>query len=184
MSETTLQLISVFIAAVSAAISVVFSVRARYDTRLQHQAQLVALKRQYYSELQKWADAVVDAITGAIYLCDYIPTASETDEPAAKIRSAKQALSALIDRGRFFLPNEARDKAGQHKPAAYRGFRQPALDHLVSAYTVLDRTGTLPNRSSFDQLWDLRKHFVSGIQEILDPEEREKELRLLMASVK
>ena len=184
MSDTALQLLSVLIAAVSAAISVVFSVRARHDTKLQHRAQLVALNRQYYSELQRWADAVVDAITGALFLCDPKSTTGETGGPGANVRSAKQTLSALIDRGRFFLPNEAPDKVGQHKPSAYRGFRQPALNHIVNVYEVLEHANTLPNDSSFDQIWDLRKHFVSEIQRILDPDEREEELRTLLASVK
>ncbi|MBX7233929.1 MAG: hypothetical protein K1X65_06045 [Caldilineales bacterium] len=183
ITDTTIQLLSVLVAIVSAVISVAFSLRARRDIKLQHQVQLVALKGQYYSELQRWADAVVDAMTEAIYLCDSSPTANEIDKSATRIRTARQTLSSLIDRGRFFLPNEERDAVGQDKPSAYRGFRQPALSYIVAAYEVLERTDTLPNQSSFSRLWSLRKHFVSAIQVILDPEEREKELRQLLASV-
>ena len=45
-------------------------------------------------------------------------------------------VSSLIDRGRFLFPN--RDIGyGQHKGAANRGFRDPVLDRVFSAYRVL-----------------------------------------------
>ena len=45
-------------------------------------------------------------------------------------------VSSLIDRGRFLFPNED-VRYGLDKGAANRGFRDPALDRVVSAYRVL-----------------------------------------------
>src|SRR3546814_5379018 len=46
-------------------------------------------------------------------------------------------LSALLDSGRWYFPNRHAEQIGSHKPAAYRGLRQPVLDAIFAAYDCI-----------------------------------------------
>jgi hypothetical protein len=86
-------------------------------------------------------------------------------------------LSALIDRGRFFIPNHLPETVGPGKPSAFRGLRHPALDYLVAAERLLagpasDLSGVFPSAQA--ALVSMKRHFVSQIQEILDPRTQNK----------
>lgn len=97
-------------------------------------------------------------------------------EPELK-RSCRHRLSALIDRGRFFVPNYTPDEIGLHKPPAFRGVRHAALDYLVAAERVLsdaepeyvEQFGSIRGT-----LVVIKREFVSEIQEILDPRSQNK----------
>ena len=147
------------------------------------QTQVVALNRDYHSELRAWADGAVAALTSAIFLCDLRDDCISDSDFRLRKLGVKEDLSALIDRGRFFFPNNQPDVHGQVKPAAYRGFWPQVLDHLVHSYEVLRRIESRPvetNHSHRGDLWHLRKLFVSDLQQVLNPEEREAELKALM----
>lgn len=188
MSDTLVQIGSVLIAGVSALISAFFAFRARRDTQIAQQAQLMALKRQYYSELQKWADQVVDILTAAIFLCKLQDSDNTHDgDIFHKWFSIREKLSSLIDQGRFFIPNEEIDIHGQSKPLAYRGFRPKHRNLLVVSYEALgkfDKESLNRNGNLHNQLWEMRKEFVSELQEILDPYGREKEMNELQKGIK
>lgn len=174
-----IQVVSVVIAIVSAVVSIVFAMRARRDTRIQQQMQLLSLNQQYYSELQQWADKVVEAITEAIFLYPGSPTSTEKEDLAFNRSPILGKLSALIDQGRFFLPNEGvRIDNEQYKPSAYRGYRPPALSRIVRVYRLLERS-EVSNNQLCDELWKERKEFVSELQDILNPRERENQLKQL-----
>lgn len=190
MSDTLVQIVSVFIAGVSALISAFFAFRARRDTQIAQQAQLMALKRQYYSELQRWADQVVDVLTAAIFLCklqDSNKTHDGDVDVFYKWFSIREKLSSLIDQGRFFIPNEEINIHGQSKPLAYRGFRPRHRNLLVESYDTLgkfDKESLNRNGDLHNQLWEKRKDFVSELQKILDPYGREKEMNELQKGIK
>lgn len=82
-------------------------------------------------------------------------------------------LSASIDHGRLFFPNQQPDKKGADKPAAYQGFRQKILAVLVAAHNVLSRDGVLVGDGVRSQavtdLVELRRMFVSEAQLAIDP---------------
>jgi len=183
MNGQRLEIFSLVIAVLSAATSVFFSIRARRDVKIQRRMEIIALKRQYYSALQKWADDVVDTMTETIFLC-LLQDKLGNGDFFTKRHSARAKLSALIDRGRWFIPNELLDQYGKDKPKAFRGFRPPALNYIVNYYDILKKIGDNSyeaNRPLRETLWTTRKQFVSEIQDILDPREREKETRDLMS---
>lgn len=111
------------------------------------------------------------------------PTSPQADDALMRCR---YRLSALIDRGRFFLPNRMHEDYGIHKPEAYRGIRHPALDYLVGAYRIIDETATV-EEFGFDSrkkaLIELKRQFVSAIQVVIDPRHHTQEIsRLVEAS--
>jgi hypothetical protein len=134
--------------------------------------------REYNNELRKWADMVVDTISVAGHLCDIDP--KKDDEFYGKRQSLLIQLSALIDKGRFFLPNKGIDKHGHHKPSAYKGFRSKALDHMVDCYGLvwqLDYSDYTKNKEKRTDIMNTKRDFVSAIQDRLDPRKFEKEIR-------
>lgn len=182
MTDVMIQILSVLVAATSAIVSVIFSLRASRESKRQSQMQVMTLFRDYYSDLQDWADCVIEVITEAIFLCDMNPQKMEAGALFAKWLNAKQRVSTLIEQGRFFLPNEDVGTHGQHKYTAYRGFRPPELDCLVDVYNILrkfDYTSQGSNQNLRQPLLNARKRFVSQLQQTLNPRDRETELRHL-----
>lgn len=182
MDDNIVQILSIVVAAGSAIASFIFSVRASRDTKKQYQMQLIGLIRDYYSDLQRWADSVIEVSSEAIFLCDLDPKRMQEGEFFTKWLGVKQRLSSLLDQGQFFLPNEYESAYGQHKHPAFRGFRRPELECLAEMYEVLrqfDQNSQQHNRSLRSQLWDIRKQFVSQLQQTLDPRQRERELQKL-----
>ena len=82
-------------------------------------------------------------------------------------------LSALIDYGRLFFPNEQPHVKGAEKPAAFQGVRQKILTVLVSAYNVIARDdavhGPEERERARSELMDLRREFISEAQLAIDP---------------
>lgn len=179
--------ISLAVSVLSAIISVVFSLRAIKDTKIQQRGQLLDLQQSYYAKLQEWGDKAIDILTEAIFLCDHDPTKMPDGDYFKMWIITRQKLSALIDQGRFFIPNENPELHGSNKPPAYRGFRPPVLECLVEAYELLRQLSFEqfePNKQIHKQLWNVRKNFVSQVQEILNPRSREEELKSLLSDIK
>src|SRR4051794_14260704 len=82
-----------------------------------------------------WASEAVDLLAEASYSC--AADAREEGGHHVEHHPCRSRLSALIDRGRFLLPNERDGEYGSHKPRAYRGLRHQALDALVAAEQIL-----------------------------------------------
>jgi hypothetical protein len=118
---------------------------------------------EWRRDFREWASEAIDVLSQASYSC------SEPDM-AGGLLECRFRLSALIDKGRFFLPNSHRDGHGTDKPFAFRGWRHAALDPLVAAERVLSR----PTSGAFvDQkhaLIAMRREFVSAAQQIFDPD--------------
>lgn len=138
----------------------------------------------WFRDLRSWANEAIEVLSEASYCC--VGANGNVDSTSTIAVKCRHKLSALIDRGRFFLPNDAHEDYGTHKPAAYRGIRQSALDYLVEAEQVLagHKRAELAifGRNSEEVLVNLRREFVSSVHDILDPRERNKELKALLAS--
>jgi hypothetical protein len=135
-----------------------------------HQNRLSAssVGADWIRDLREWASEAVDVLAEASYTCteDAVDNAGQADEH----HRCRCKLSALIDRGRFLLPNERDGEYGSHKPRAYRGLRHQALDALVAAEQILARSIPLETfRSRKDALVGVRREFVSIVQGIIDP---------------
>ena len=86
----------------------------------QHNPELRAWTDQHFMSVREWANEVCNAVSEAIHI---------TGQPDEQRRLNIQIrLSALIDTGRWYFPNQWKDDYGTHKEPAYRGIRQPVLD--------------------------------------------------------
>jgi hypothetical protein len=119
---------------------------------------------QWLRDLRAWASEAIDVLSEAIYAWNETEGISANDKSRFIYR-----LSALIDSGRFFLPNVANEPINEDKtdalPAAYQGYRHTALDPLVAAIDVIEHA----RPGAREVLWELRREFVSIIYLILDP---------------
>ena len=132
---------------------------------------------QYFEGVRAWASTATDTISELIHLA-HVENDSERRNHWNSVRAR---LSALIDQGRWHFPNERENEIGLHKPPAYRGSRQNILDWLVWAYDAYPQppghfrtgNGDTLNSNSYDRAVKCQREFVSEIQRVLDPRERE-----------
>ena len=78
-------------------------------------------------------------------------------------------LSALIELGRFYFPNERDETNNYHKPAAYQGARIRCLDYLVFIYSIAETHNLSSVR---DDIGTLERLFTSFIFIYIDPYKR------------
>ena len=156
--------------------------KQRDEMRRQGDTARISAQLQYYAQLRSWADQVVDLLSKAAFLsiCDPEKMPLPPNDFFTKRGEMMAELSALIDRGRWFLPNYASDEFGQHKPEAFRGFRQKSLDLMVEAHDIIDNLKTQngdENASKRGAIVKIKRDFVSEIQKVLDPRKTEEELK-------
>jgi len=124
---------------------------------------------EWMREVRAWASKAINVLSQASY-------AAKAKE-AGHMEQVRwvQELSALIEMGRFYLPNQRQDEYGMDKPLAYRGFRHAALDPLVAAVWAIegDAKSTVPKAAI---LRELNREFVSALFRILGPEHHNKEV--------
>ncbi|HTV68879.1 MAG TPA: hypothetical protein VMF90_10110 [Rhizobiaceae bacterium] len=143
---------------------------ARQNAELQKKQHLLdqrAWTDAHFQSVREWAEQVSFALAEAIHL-----PASGADE-TKKIEILTK-LSALIDTGRWYFPNQWSDEYGLDKEPAYRGTRQPILDCIVAAYDDLKDGGNSPDTRR--NLTACQRHFVSQVQAVLDPRLRDQEI--------
>lgn len=119
-------------------------------------------------DLREWASEAVGVLSRASYACALEDEGGHLS--TTELWISRHELSALIDRGRFFLPNLPAP-IGEGNPVAYRGWRHAALDPLVAAERVLGGaagSGVYNDREA--ALVAMRREFVSSIQSILAPD--------------
>ncbi len=129
---------------------------------------------EWQRDLRDWASEAIDVLSEASYDCERQDEAKQDCGEA--LSRCRHRLSALIDHGRFFLPNQTAD-VGKEKPSAYRGWRHSALDPLVASERVLSGhvgAGQFEHRQA--ALIAMRREFVSSIQRILAPELHNQEI--------
>lgn len=175
------EIASIIIAVISALIGWIFGTRNEQATKQQYRLDAIAFAGSWYSDLRAWASEVI------ILLSEAAERSKQTEaidhEEAKALMICRYRLSALIDRGRFFLPNRLHEDYGLHKPEAYKGIRHPALDYLVGAYRIIDEAVAVED-FGFDSkeraLIDLKRQFVSAIQVVIDPRLHTQEISRLV----
>ncbi len=139
----------------------------------EHALLFEQVRTQRDSGIIGWTKECVDVLSEceSFVIC-YSPTDLQ-GEVRDRYNALYHRLSALIDQGRMFFPNQEPDGKGGDKPAAYRGYRQLILTVLVRAYDRLaDFTGTTSEaeRQQLRQsLMALRRLFVSEAQLAINP---------------
>lgn len=153
---------------------------AYYAATRQNRLSATGIAADWLRDLRAWASEAVDVLSEATYCCPK-EVGNASKEDSTMVIRCRYRISALVDRGRFLLPNEREGEYGGHKPGAFQGFRHPALDALVAAERVLD--GTIPLYSFPDAkkaLVGIRREFVSTVQAILDPRSMNKAVATML----
>ena len=177
----SVELVGIAIAAISALLGWFFGTRNERAIKKQYQLDAISFASSWYADLRAWASEAIELLCEAAERCSDTQTANCQHNEA--LTSCLFRISALIDRGRFFLPNVHPDKYGTHRTAAFRGRRHPAIHYLVAAYQILNDE-VLVEEAGFsskrEALIALRKQFVSSIQVVLNPRLQTEEINRLV----
>lgn len=135
--------------------------------------------REWRQEVGIWASEAINVLSEAIYACEDMP---ENASPEDYFRPYLRRLWALKNRGRFLLPNQQLESRSD-PVAAFRGYRNAALDPLWAAEKVMEnriavrlKKDVVRNRRNV--LEELEGEFISRISVILVPEEEEVRARV------
>lgn len=175
------ELLGLVIAVMSLLIGWILGRQAERISQRQYNLEARAFAAGWYSDMRAWASEAIDVLSQAIYCC-----AAEVKEPqrySNTLFQCRHTLSSLIDRGRFYIPNELDGVYGMDKPPAYQGFRHPALTYLVAAEQIIGGDFLLedtPYSSKPAALTEIKREFVSAIQTILDPRTHLEEINSLL----
>lgn len=160
---------------IGAYVSYVFARRSANRQRQFQEVELADWTHQYLSEIRKWADEVVHAMSEAILLCDLDPKRTEHPTLFDRRHAMMGRLSALVDRGRWFFPNEHMKTADYDKRIVFRGYRDPILDPVVHAHDSVkelnfnDQTQNVTLRK---EMVEIKRNFTDRMQVVLDPNAR------------
>lgn len=171
---------SFLVGALSGLLTGLAALAAYYAATRQNRLTATAVAGDWLRDLRAWASEAVDVLAEAAYCCPKSLGLMSESEKAVVVR-CRHCLSALVDRGRFLLPNEGESDRGERKSGAYKGFRPPALAALVAAERILGEDIDLfefPNAKS--ALLGVRREFVSIVQTILDPRSMNKSVAAVL----
>lgn len=143
-------------------------------TEKQHQLQLREWTDQYFTSVRSWGEDMSLAISEAAHIIEHPELNSDHKRPILI------KLSALIDTGRWYFPNQWVDDYGTDKEPAYRGVRQQVLNCAVAVYEILDQLESIPFDHAKHELLIARREFISIIQQVLDPRKREQEIKKIL----
>lgn len=166
------QVASPIIAFSALVLSAIISLSARRESKAKSLLERAAFRRQYQREVVEWATEAMTALAKSETLCELDP-ARLPDFRVQQLMLLAE-LSGIIDRGRWFLPNDKTDDFGKGKEQAFQGYRHPALDHLVETFRILeglDYQVHSANRARKSDITRLKRGFVSVIQDVIDTDE-------------
>lgn len=180
---------AVLISAIAACISALSALIATWNyhrEQLNQKMTAAKWKKEYFADLLRWSDESMLLLSQSLHLCELDPKRMEDNKFFELRHELRIKLSAQIDRGRWFFPNYAAEKHGQHKHEAYRGFRPTVLDGLVFAYravTALNYSDSSKNLAAKENVANAKRLFTSEIQKVLDPRSRDEEFKNIIGKV-
>lgn len=171
--------------AVSLAISLYFSAKAKKMESILLNMQVLSWKQEYFADMVKWADEVSDTLSEIIHLCECDPQRMQ-DFFNQRIR-IRSKISSLLDRGRVFFPNQVSvtDIYGKESLNGSIGFRQNILNVLAECYLVatkIDYVNKLNNIAHRARLVALKKEFTEQVKIALDPKSRDEHYKKTVES--
>lgn len=179
--------ISLYFSIASLVISIVGVTVTGYLSWRQEKIGKATFKDSWLRSLRAWAEEAVDVLSESSYACHHGYCDKDANEAERRRSDCIHRLSSLVDRGRFFLPNELHEDYGLEKPLAYRGYRHASLDYLVAAIRVLEgRNASVlaaMDKSEAKILVDLKREYVSQVQHMLDPRQQNKEIADLIGPI-
>lgn len=121
-----------------------------------------------------WSEKCLRALCAAEGFCELSGHFQSHADWMVRKSEVLGELSAQVDYGRLYFPNELKSGYGLHKETAYQGERQPILDHLVKAHRVVLKS-TCGSDLGCKQRKDIvqhRREFISRVHEQINPRRR------------
>lgn len=173
--EVIVGIITATVSAVGAYLSYHYFHRSSERERQNQELELAQWKNQYLAEIRLWADEGMNALSRGLHLCELDPV--RTAEPGffERRHTLMVDLSSIIDRGRWFFPNEEMSASARDRRIFFRGYRDPILDPLVAAYEFarhLNYVDPDQNKALRDDFLAAKQDFGSKMQIVLDPGSR------------
>lgn len=181
LSKIDVSVIVAVVSAVASLIAIIVSLRTSQAQRslaaqLAHEEQLLLFEQvrmQRDSDVLRWTRDCVSVLSACETYVEFFEPSVFTDAERGRHQELCMRLSALIDEGRFYFPNQAPESKGEDKPVAYRGSRQTILAMLVRAYdkfkSVTRWSDTGGRENAVAKLNNYRRRFVSEAQIAIDP---------------
>lgn len=169
------------VSAVASLIAIVVSLRtareqrelARHLAEEEHLLLFEQVRMQRDSDVLRWTKECVSVLSACEAFVDFFAMQARGSGYQERYEDLCVRLSALIDEGRLYFPNESPDGKGQTKPPAYRGERQLILTVLVRAYdqfkSATDWEDPQKRKALVKSFNDLRRIYVSEAQIAIDP---------------
>jgi hypothetical protein len=170
-------IISVFSTAIAASAVIISWIGLRKSTETARRQDELTGIREWRQDVGNWASEALGVLSEASYACEDMP---ENASPKDYFHSYLRRLWALIDRGRFLLPNQQPERRWDPVPA-FRGYRNAALDPLWAAGNVMeDRIASRLKKDVVQYrrhvLEELQREFTSKISVLLVPEQQVRDL--------
>lgn len=138
--------------------------------------QAETLQAGLNGEIMKWGTEAIELFAEAQSVMESRGIILRGEAFAARVAAVQARVSAAVDKGRLYFPNDSADLIGLERPFANRGYRPPILDALVLAFEELrrvDREGATPAAVEAGALFQARRAFVSELQRTVDPRRRQ-----------
>ena len=173
-----------WIAIVSAIIAVLSFVFNWRIVQRQSRMQAEDLRIAHDTDLIAWFHETVDVLADAQECLREAGKSYSVDEFPAKRSRARIRISAMLDRGRLYFPNQINGEEGLDREEGYQGKRQLALDVLYTSYRVVSDWPTpiadaemteeqkIEKKANLRRLIDARRIFVSEVFKAVDPRRR------------
>jgi len=172
------------LSAVVAAISFLLS---RAAVRRQEAMQVETFRNQRDNSLITWANAAIAGIADAQRHCrDLKNGLIEGQQQRYLASELRTRLSALLDSGRLFFPNqpEVEDDDRPTAETAYAGQSHEVIDALYRVYRVISDLGRETGLNAADGVQAVvaqRRRFVSEVFRSIDPRRRDAAFEALTA---
>jgi hypothetical protein len=172
------------LSAVVAAISFLLS---RATVRRQEAMHVETFRNQRDNSLITWANAAIAGIADAQRHCrDLKNGLIEGQEQRQLASELRTRLSALLDSGRLFFPNqpEVDDDDRPAAETAYAGQSHEVIDALYRVYRVISDLGREAGLNAADGVQAIvaqRRRFVSEVFRSIDPRRRDAAFEALIA---
>src|SRR5689334_9623590 len=113
---TIIGIVSAVAAIAAAMVSWLAAKQSQKSSHIQQRLATHAAAADWLKDLREWASEAIDVLSESSYTCAH--TDNSDQDCAAELRRCQHRLSALIDRGRFFVPNQSVSEFGMEKPTA------------------------------------------------------------------
>ncbi len=121
-------------------------------------------RQQYNAEVRSWANECTTALSDAVYMACRDRADQQTRDRTIA------ALSALLEQGRLFFPNNPlASPGGETRAPAHPGHRPRILDWLVYSLRICAMSTPAEDEEAEDILKRLQAGFTGDVQYVLDP---------------